>query len=89
MATLDRDKPFGTIFGIDEEDGARFVQNGKRFKHDGTEAIPLVEEEEVIIPQIDYEEMAKAMGLDIETPIIATRKMGRPPKKVKEHTDLI
>lgn len=35
-AFLDRSKPFGTVYGVDE-DGAVYTQFGKKFRGDGTE----------------------------------------------------
>jgi len=36
MGTLDRTKPYATVYGL-PEDGAAFEQNGKRFDHQGRE----------------------------------------------------
>lgn len=42
-ATLDRTRHFGVIYGLPEPDEAVFEQDGKRFRADGTEAVPPAE----------------------------------------------
>lgn len=83
-ATLDRSRPFCTIYGLGEPDGAVFVQDGIRFAGDGSEvgrepwALPEVLEI-VLEPEPEPVTIVKD-----ETPVKKTRAKKEVAPEVKE-----
>jgi hypothetical protein len=76
--TLDRSRAFGTIFGGVPEDGAMFVQDGNRYKPDGS--------------LVGAKETPVAVELTIEEPAVKPAKVKKVRSAVEptdENHDLL